>query len=106
MIGMTFSGLSGPALKPVALRQVYQVAGDVGAPIIACGGISTARDALEFILAGACAVQVGTAPFYNPLAPIEVLEGIEAYCRDKGIDDISKLVGAGRAAPRTTATMP
>ena len=63
---------------------------------IGCGGISTARDALEFILAGACAVQVGTATFANPLAPIEVLEGIEAYCLKHGISDIGELRGAGR----------
>ncbi len=96
VIGATFSGLSGPALKPVALRQVYQVAGAVEVPIIGCGGITTARDALEFILAGACAVQVGTATFANPLAPIEILEGIEAYCRDHGVRDIGELRGVGR----------
>jgi dihydroorotate dehydrogenase (NAD+) catalytic subunit len=100
VIGMTFAGLSGPALKPVALRQVYQIAGEVDAPIIGCGGISTAADALEFILAGASAVQIGTATFSNPLAPIEVLEGIERYCEARGVSDIARLVGAGRAGPR------
>jgi dihydroorotate dehydrogenase (NAD+) catalytic subunit len=96
VIGATFSGLSGPALKPVALRQVYQVAGEVDVPVIGCGGISTARDALEFLLAGASAVQVGTATFANPMAPLEVIEGIEAYCREHDVQDIAELRGAGR----------
>jgi dihydroorotate dehydrogenase (NAD+) catalytic subunit len=95
-IGATFAGLSGPALKPVALRQVYAVAGEVDVPIIGCGGVSTATDALEFILAGASAVQVGTATFANPLAPLEVIDGIERYCREHGIEDVNQLVGAGR----------
>jgi dihydroorotate dehydrogenase (NAD+) catalytic subunit len=96
VIGATFAGLSGPALKPVALRQVYVIAGAVDVPIIGCGGISTAEDALEFIMAGATAVQVGTATFANPLAPLQVLEGIEAFCRAEGIGDICELVGAAR----------
>ena len=96
VIARTFAGLSGPALKPVALRQVYQVAGAVEVPVIGCGGISTAGDALEFILAGACAVQVGTATFANPLAPIEVLEGIEAYCAEHAVANIAELCGSGR----------
>jgi len=99
VIGATVAGLSGPALKPVALRVVYQVAGAVDVPVIGCGGISTAQDAIEFIQAGASAVQVGTATFANPLAPLEVIEGIQAYCRERGIDDIGRLVGAGRAHP-------
>jgi dihydroorotate dehydrogenase (NAD+) catalytic subunit len=99
MIGATFAGLSGPALKPVALRVVYQVAGAVDVPVIGCGGVSTAEDAIEFLQAGASAVQVGTATFANPLAPMEVLEGIEAYCRASGIDDVCRIVGAGRAHP-------
>jgi dihydroorotate dehydrogenase (NAD+) catalytic subunit len=97
VIGATFAGLSGPALKPVALRQVYQVAGAVDVPVIGCGGVSTAADAVEFLLAGARAVQVGTATFANPLAPIEVLEGIERYCREQGVCDVNEL-GAGRTA--------
>ncbi|MPZ51089.1 MAG: dihydroorotate dehydrogenase [Dehalococcoidia bacterium] len=97
VIGATFAGLSGPALKPVALRQVYVVAGAVDVPVIGCGGIATARDALEFILAGASAVQIGTATFTNPLAPIEAIDGIEAYCREHEICRIGELVGAGRA---------
>jgi dihydroorotate dehydrogenase (NAD+) catalytic subunit len=75
-------------------------------PIIGCGGISNARDALEFIYAGACAVQVGTATFVNPLAPIEVLEGIEAFCRERGVESIGELVGAGRLTHRQLRAVP
>jgi dihydroorotate dehydrogenase (NAD+) catalytic subunit len=102
-IAATFAGLSGPALKPVALRQVYQVAGAVDVPVIGCGGVSTADDAVDFLLAGATAVQVGTATFANPLAPLQVLEGLERYCCDRGLGNVCELVGAGRAktgAPR------
>lgn len=96
VIGATFAGLSGPALKPVNLRQVYQVAGAVDVPVIGCGGISTAGDALEYLMAGATAVQVGTATFANPLAPIEVLEGIQGFCESRGVHDIQELIGAAR----------
>ena len=96
VIGMTFAGLSGPALKPVNLRQVYQVAQAVDVPIIGCGGISTAADALEYLMAGAMAVQVGTATFANPLAPIEILDGIERYCEEQGVPRISEIVGAAQ----------
>jgi dihydroorotate dehydrogenase (NAD+) catalytic subunit len=99
-IATTFAGLSGPALKPVQLRQVYQVAGAVDVPIIGCGGISTAEDAISYLMAGASAVEVGTATFANPLAPIEVLAGLERYCCERGISDVSELVGAGRAGAR------
>jgi dihydroorotate dehydrogenase (NAD+) catalytic subunit len=95
-IARTFAGLSGPAIKPVALRMVWQVAGAVDVPVIGCGGISTPQDAIEFLMAGACAVQVGTATFRDPLAPIRVLEGIEAYMREHGIDDIKSLIGVAR----------
>jgi dihydroorotate dehydrogenase (NAD+) catalytic subunit len=98
VIGTTFAGLSGPALKPVAMRQVYVVAGAVDVPIIGCGGIATAEDALEFILVGSSAVQIGTATFANPLAPLEAIEGIERFCRENEIADICELVGTGRAA--------
>jgi dihydroorotate dehydrogenase (NAD+) catalytic subunit len=99
VIGMVFSGLSGPALKPVALRQVYQVALAVDIPVIGCGGISTATDAIEFIMAGAVAVQVGTASFANPLAALEILDGIERYCVEHGVAKIGDLVGVARAEP-------
>jgi dihydroorotate dehydrogenase (NAD+) catalytic subunit len=103
VIGMTFAGLSGPALKPVNLRQVYQVAQAVDVPVIGCGGISTAGDALEYLMAGAAAVQVGTATFANPLAPIEVLEGIERYCEIHALSAISDIVGTAQRQPAPTA---
>lgn len=86
-------GLSGPAVKPVAVRMVYQVANAVKVPIIGMGGIATAEDALEFILAGATAVSIGTANFHNPKATLEVIEGIEKYMMAKGVEDINELIG-------------
>lgn len=87
-------GLSGPAVKPVAVRMVYQVANAVKVPIIGMGGIATAEDALEFILAGATAVSVGTANFVNPRATVEVVEGIKDYMIKNQIEDIRDLIGA------------
>lgn len=89
-------GMSGPAVKPVAVRMVYQVAQAVKLPIIGMGGISTAEDALEFILAGASAVSVGTANFFNPYAAEEVVRGIEDYMKSQNIEDIRQLIGAVR----------
>ena len=89
-------GLSGPAIKPVAVRMVYQVANAVSLPIIGMGGIASAEDALEFILAGASAVSVGTANFSNPRTTVEVIDGIEKYMQAHGIDDINELIGAVR----------
>ena len=86
-------GLSGPAVKPVAVRMVYQVANAVKIPIIGMGGICTAEDALEFLLAGATAVSIGTANFANPYTPVEVIDGIEAYMRRHGVEDINELIG-------------
>ncbi|MCI6675455.1 MAG: dihydroorotate dehydrogenase [Clostridiales bacterium] len=86
-------GLSGPAVKPIAVRMVYQVANAVSVPIIGMGGIATAEDAMEFILAGATAVSVGTANFYNPYATVEVAEGIKAYMKQHGCNDINELIG-------------
>ena len=86
-------GLSGPAVKPVAVRMVYQVANAVKIPIIGMGGIASAEDALEFILAGATAISVGTANFHNPCTTMEVVEGIEKYMARKGVDDINSLIG-------------
>lgn len=86
-------GMSGPAVKPIAVRMVYQVANAVSLPIIGMGGIATAEDALEFILAGATAVSVGTANFYNPYATLDVVNGIEEYMRQKNVEDINSLVG-------------
>lgn len=86
-------GMSGPAVKPIAVRMVYQVANAVSVPIIGMGGIMTAEDALEFILAGATAVSVGTANFCNPHATIDIVNGIEDYMRAKNVDDINELIG-------------
>ena len=87
-------GMSGPAVKPVAVRMVYQVAQAVSLPIIGMGGIATAEDALEFIMAGATAVSVGTANFFNPYAPVEIAEGIENFMREQHVEDIHELIGA------------
>jgi len=97
LLGNVTGGLSGPALKPVSLRMVYEVAGEIqDVPIIGVGGIMTAEDALEFIMAGASAVQVGTANLINPGAPIEVIQGIRDYLQKEKIDDIKDLVGIAR----------
>jgi dihydroorotate dehydrogenase (NAD+) catalytic subunit len=86
-------GLSGPAIKPVALRMVWQCANAVKIPVIGMGGIMNAGDALEFILAGATAIQVGTASFIDPAASIKILDGIKNYLEDKGFSDIKEIVG-------------
>jgi dihydroorotate dehydrogenase (NAD+) catalytic subunit len=97
LLGNISGGLSGPAIKPVALFMVYEVAGAVSVPVVGIGGIATASDALEFIMAGASAVQVGTANFTNPRAPLKVLEGIEAFMAKEGVKDIAELIGAARS---------
>ena len=89
-------GLSGPAIKPVALRMVWQVVKRVGIPVIGLGGITTARDALEFLIVGAKAVQIGTANFLNPRATMDIVEGIEAYLTEHGITDIGDITGTLR----------
>jgi len=96
LLGNITGGLSGPAIKPVALYMVYEVARAVEVPVIGCGGITTASDAIEFIMAGASAIQVGTASFTNPRAPLDVLEGIEQFMQKEGIEDIAELLGAAR----------
>jgi dihydroorotate dehydrogenase (NAD+) catalytic subunit len=96
LLGNITGGLSGPAIKPVALYMVYEVAGAVAIPVIGCGGITTASDAIEFIMAGASAIQVGTANLTNPCAPLEVLEGIEEFLRKEGISSLAELIGAAR----------
>lgn len=87
-------GLSGPAIKPVALRMVWQVAQAVDVPVVGIGGIMNAEDALEFIIAGASAVQVGTANFVNPRCTMEIIDGIEDYLREKGIASVRELIGS------------
>ena len=89
-------GVSGPAVHPVAVRMVYQTAQTVSVPIIGMGGIATAEDALEFILAGATAVAVGTANFRNPTATLDVIDGIREYMERQNVKDISELIGAVR----------
>ncbi len=89
-------GMSGPAIKPIAVRMVYQAANAVKLPIIGMGGIATAEDAIEFLLAGATAVSVGTANFFNPCATVEIVEGIENYMKKYGIADVKELIGAVR----------
>ena len=86
-------GLSGPAVKPVALRMVWQVANAVKIPVIGIGGIMTANDAIEFILAGASGVQVGTASFIDPAASIKIVEGISSFLEEKGFSDVKEITG-------------
>lgn len=87
-------GLSGPAVKPIALRMVWQVAQAVHVPIIGMGGIASAADAIEFLLAGATAIEIGTYNFVDPTASIQILEGIEDYLRRHGFSDVNELIGA------------
>ncbi|MDP2156208.1 MAG: dihydroorotate dehydrogenase, partial [Nitrospirota bacterium] len=90
-------GLSGPAIKPVAVRMVYEVFKAVKVPVIGMGGIMNSDDAIEFLLAGATAVAVGTANFVNPRATIDILDGIMTYMKDEKVDDINLLRGAAHA---------
>lgn len=98
LLGNIHGGLSGPAIKPVALRMVYEVSGAVSIPVVGCGGITTAADAIEFFIAGASAVQVGTASFTTPTAAIDVLEGIASYFTEQGISDVAALKGEAFAS--------
>jgi len=93
-LGNVMGGMSGPAVKPIVVRMVYQCHRAVSIPIIGCGGIATAEDAIEYTLAGAAAVQVGTATFIHPAAMIDVIDGLVQYCRRKGLPDLRGLVGA------------
>lgn len=93
MLSTVTGGLSGPAIKPVALRMVWQVARAVKIPVIGMGGIMNANDAIEFLLAGASAVQIGTVTFIEPDAPVKILEGIENYLNDKGFSDVNEIIG-------------
>ena len=96
VLGSVFGGLSGPAIKPIALRNVWLAASATALPIVASGGIMTGRDAVEFLLAGASAVQVGTASFLDPRAPWNVLEELVAWCESEGIETLDEIVGAAR----------
>lgn len=94
VLARVVGGLSGPAVKPVALRMVWQVHNAVDIPILGMGGISSGTDAVEFMLAGATAVAVGTANFTNPKSTLDVISGIEQYCIDMGVSDVNELIGA------------
>ena len=93
-LGNVMGGLSGPAVKPIVVRMVYQCHRAVSIPIVGCGGVSTADDAIEYILAGASAVQVGTATFVHPTAMVEIIDGLVQYCRRNGLPNLQGLVGA------------
>ncbi|NFS28820.1 dihydroorotate dehydrogenase [Clostridium botulinum] len=88
-----YAGLSGPAVKPVALRMVHEVSKAVSIPVIGLGGISNGIDAIEFMMAGARAVQIGTVNFVNPMAGKEIIEEMESFCKEQGIKDINEIVG-------------
>ncbi len=90
----TIGGLSGPAIRPIAVRLVHQVVQAVDLPVIGIGGISRAIDALEFLIVGAKAVQVGTANFVDPNAMATIIDGLEEFCQNEGIDDINDLIGS------------
>ncbi|MGL4947533.1 MAG: dihydroorotate dehydrogenase [Cetobacterium sp.] len=94
VLGNTFGGFSGPAVKPVALRMVYQVYQNVNIPIVGMGGISSTEDAIEFMMAGATMVSLGTGLFTNPILPVEIKDGLEKFCEENGIDNIGEIVGA------------
>ena len=94
LLARVVGGFSGPAVKPVALRMVWQVAQAVKVPVLGMGGISTGTDAVEFMLAGATAVAVGTANFVNPTATVDVVDGIIDYCESQGVTDVNELIGA------------
>jgi dihydroorotate dehydrogenase (NAD+) catalytic subunit len=100
VLANTTGGLSGPAVKPVALRMVWEVAGAVAVPVVGIGGIASGADALEFLLAGACAVQVGTSIFADPWAPVRVRDELAAWMEREGVRTVGELVGAAR--PRVT----
>lgn len=93
-LGNIMGGLSGPAIKPIVLRQVYQCARTVRIPVIGCGGISTTEDAVEYMLAGAAAVQVGTATFVQPAAMTSVIDGLARFCERRDIPRVADLIGA------------
>ena len=98
VLANTFGGLSGPAIRPVAVRMVWQVSQAIDLPIIGMGGITTWQDAVEFLLAGATAVSIGTGNFVNPQAPLEILQGIQTYCAKRGMASVNELVGLAHKA--------
>jgi len=105
-LGSGMGGFSGPAVRPILLRMAYQCAQSVSIPVIGCGGISTASDALEYIVAGCAAVQVGTATFVHPTAMISVLEGLETFCRERGVSRLMDIKGAVGAVAESAGDLP
>lgn len=93
VLGNIFGGLSGPAVKPVALRMVYQVSQAVNIPVLGMGGISCVEDAIEFFMAGANAISLGTGIFTNPKLPVDIRDGLQKYCEENNLDNISQIVG-------------
>jgi dihydroorotate dehydrogenase (NAD+) catalytic subunit len=93
MLANVTGGLSGPAIRPLAVRLVYEVCQAVRIPVVGIGGVSTARDALEFLIAGAQAVQIGTANFFDPMTAVRVIEGLEEHCEARSISSISEIIG-------------
>jgi len=94
VLGNVFGGLSGPAIKPIALRMVYQVASHIKIPVIGIGGILSGKDALEFLMVGAKAVEVGTANFIDPTSTVKIIEELKEYCQIKGIENIEEVIGS------------
>lgn len=94
ILGNIFGGLSGPAVKPVALRMIYQVSQAVKIPVLGMGGINSTEDAVEFFMAGASAISLGTGIFGNPMLPVEIKEGLQKYCEEEGLQNISEIIGA------------
>ncbi len=102
-IAMTTAGLSGPAIRPIALRMVWQVARAVGVPVIGMGGIATAEDALEFLIAGATAVAVGTANFVDPATPVKLVDGMARFLSEQRVASVRELIGSLQSTPRGQA---
>jgi dihydroorotate dehydrogenase (NAD+) catalytic subunit len=98
-LATVLGGLSGPAIKPIALRMVFEVARRVAIPILGIGGIATAEDTLEFLIAGATAIQVGTANYYDPLACLKIISGLTRYCQEHQLDSITSLIGSLEVPP-------
>jgi dihydroorotate dehydrogenase (NAD+) catalytic subunit len=101
-LGAIMGGLTGPAIRPIVVRMVYQCAGAVSIPVIGCGGITAARDVVEYMLAGASAVQVGTATFRHPTAMISIIDELERWCAAKGFAAVADLTGAVRDGELST----
>ena len=96
VLGGVTGGLSGPAIKPIALKAVWDAASAVKIPIIGAGGIINYRDALEFFMAGATAVQIGTANFISPMAMLEIIQGIDGFLKQRGFKNIREIIGSAK----------